>query len=246
VSYGGVRAVVDLHLKVPRGGLVGLIGANGAGKTTVIDALTGFASASGQARLDGREVLGLPAYQRARLGMARTWQSVDLFDDLTVRANLEVAATADLRLGRQLAGIIRSRARERDFLSSVLEDLGLDGISEHMPGDLSQGQRKLVGLARALACRPVLLLADEPAAGLDTQESTELGRRLRSTVDRGVTVLLIDHDMSLVLSICDYLYVLDHGALIAEGTVEEIRDDERVAAAYLGTSVTANGSGEGP
>jgi ABC-type branched-subunit amino acid transport system ATPase component len=218
VHYGGVQALDGLDLEVGEGRLVGLIGPNGAGKTTFVDAITGFARYSGRVELDGHDLAGRSPHERARLGLARTWQSTELFDDLSVSENLSVASGG---------------APEAD---EGLELFELEWTGELMPSDLSQGQRKLVGLARSIAMRPRLLCLDEPAAGLDTSESGELGRRLRGLADEGMSMLLIDHDMGLVLSICDQIYVLEFGKLIAAGAPADVRRDRRVVAAYLGSA----------
>ena len=235
INYGGLVAVNEVDLRVEAGQLVGLIGPNGAGKTTFIDALTGFVRPSaGEIHFGGRRIDGDPAHRRAQLGLARTWQSLELFSDLTVRENLLVASERR-RWWTFLADAVRPDVRGHgDTVDAVLDDLGLAALAERMPDDLSQGQRKLVGVARALAARPQLLCLDEPAAGLDTSESGDLGRRLRRIVDDGVGMLLVDHDMSLVLAVCDYVYVLEFGRLIAEGSPERIRTDDRVITAYLG------------
>jgi ABC-type branched-subunit amino acid transport system ATPase component/branched-subunit amino acid ABC-type transport system permease component len=221
VAYGGVRAVDGVSLRLHRGEVVGLIGPNGAGKTSVIDALTGFAAASGAITLMGTELHQLAPHERARRGLRRTWQSVEAFGDLTVRENLEVATARD----HAPAGAAIERA---------LTAFELAADAGRRPGALSLGHQKLLGVARALAAAPPVLLLDEPAAGLDTIESTAFGRRLRAIADDGVATLLVDHDMGLVLGVCDYVYVLDFGSVIAEGTPEAIRRDGRVIAAYLG------------
>jgi branched-chain amino acid transport system ATP-binding protein len=234
VVFGGLKAVDGVDLAVPRGQLVGLIGPNGAGKTTFVDALTGFVPATGRIRFAGRDISGLPAHRRVHAGLARTWQSLELFDDLTVGENLQVAAERTT-IGSVAADLFApSRRRDRRAVDEALDLLELGALTERMPGELSQGQRKLVGVARALAARPQLVCMDEPAAGLDTSESQALGGRLRDTVAAGVGILLIDHDMGLVLSVCDYVYVIEFGAVIAHGTPAEIRTNERVLAAYLG------------
>ena len=217
VAFGGVHALSDVDLEVREGELVGLIGPNGAGKTTLIDAVTGFVHFSGSVELDGRDVGRLAPYQRARLGLGRTWQSTDLFDDLDVRENLTVAAPKDT-----------------GEVDSTLASVGIDVASEAMPGQLSQGQRKLVGIARALASSPRLVCLDEPAAGLDTNESQQLGARLRELADQGQSTLLIDHDMGLVLSICDRVVVLEFGRVIADDVPDVVRRDPNVISAYLG------------
>jgi branched-chain amino acid transport system ATP-binding protein len=235
VSFGGVRAVVDVDLEVGPGQLVGLIGPNGAGKTTFIDAVTGFVRSTGRIELDGNDLTGLPPHARARLGLARTWQSIDLFDDLTVGENLLVASHHPSLWGmfKDTLGGSRERTAARDPL---VELLGIDAFADALPSELPQGQRKLVGIARALVARPRLVCLDEPAAGLDTSESEELGRQLRRLADGGQAMLLVDHDMGLVLGICDWVVVLEFGEVIAAGVPDVVRRDQRVIAAYLGSA----------
>ena len=217
VAFGGVHAVETVDLEVGEGELVGLIGPNGAGKTTLIDAVTGFVPFTGTVELDGEDIGSLPAYQRARRGLARTWQNTDLFDDLEVGENVAVASGS--------------------ASAEALDLVDLAWAAEAMPDQLSQGARKLVGVARALAGGvggPRIICLDEPAAGLDVRESEELGATLRNLADRGQSTLLIDHDMGLVLGICDRVVVLEFGRVIADGPPEAVRQDERVIAAYLG------------
>jgi branched-chain amino acid transport system ATP-binding protein len=234
VSFGGVRAVDGVTLNVARGQLVGLIGANGAGKTTFIDAMTGFVPSAGRVWLNGEEISEFPNYRRVQAGLARTWQSSELFDDLTVAENLRVAAECvpAERGGRRR--VFPRRTKSSQGIEQTLKVLELDGFAEKLPTELSHGQRKLVGVARALSSEPELLLLDEPAAGLDSSESAELGTRLRGIVDSGTTVLMIDHDMGLVLAVCDYIYMLEFGQLLAQGRPAEIRRNEDVIASYLG------------
>ena len=235
VTYGGVTAVDDVDLTVPPGKVIGLIGPNGAGKTSTIDALTGYhAPTAGRITFGGRDITTMRPHLRARLGLVRTFQSVELFDDLTVEENLLVASQ---RLGvlhalRDL--LLPIGAHPREDVDWALELCGLHDVADRLPTELSHGRRKLVGVARALAQRPRLVLMDEPAAGLDSDESVELGRHLRALPDEGVTVLLVDHDMGLVLSVCDEVVVLDFGRVIARGTPDQIRNDDAVVAAYLG------------
>jgi branched-chain amino acid transport system ATP-binding protein len=183
---------------------------------------------------DGRHLEARPAHRRAQAGLGRTWQSLELFDDLTVAENLQVAA--ERQSVTSFIGDIFHPSRRRD-LSSVdgaLASVGLSELADRLPAALSQGQRKLVSVARALAGDPKLVCMDEPAAGLDTDESQDLGRRLRDLATGGTTIFLIDHDMGLVLRVCDYIYVIDFGLVIAEGPPADIRSNDQVIAAYLG------------
>jgi branched-chain amino acid transport system ATP-binding protein len=239
VRYGGLAANADVDLKVEMGQLVGLIGPNGAGKTTFIDAITGFtAVSSGGVTFDGVDLEGVSPDHRARMGLTRTFQSLELFEDLTVRENLLVAAERPSWFSflLDLLKIRKPTAQWQSQVDAALEALGLGDIGNVLPSDLSHGQRKLVGVARALAAKPKLLLLDEPAAGLDTAESQLLGAHLRTFLADGTSIFLIDHDMGLVLNVCDYIYVLDFGRIIAEGTPAQIRTDPAVVAAYLGES----------
>ena len=239
VRYGGVLANDDVTISARPGSITGLIGPNGAGKTTLVDAVTGFAPSSGEITLNGVRLNGLSPHRRARHGLARTWQSLELFGELTVRENVQVSAT-----GRTVSSMLfdlawPGRRRTSDDPGGALALLGLQALAAERPSSLSLGQQKLVGVARALAASPSCLLLDEPAAGLDSGESLELGRRLRAIAARGTAVLLVDHDMDLVLEVCSHVYVLDFGRVIAAGSPSEIRGDERVIAAYLGSAVAA-------
>jgi len=239
VRYGGLAANADVNLEVPEGKLVGLIGPNGAGKTTFIDAITGFTGiSSGRVEFDGTDLAGLTPDRRAHLGLARTFQSLELFEDLTVRENLLAAAERPTwwSFALDLIRPPKTSAENEARVAGALDVLGIRDVADRLPMDLSHGQRKLVGVARALAAKPKLLLLDEPAAGLDTAESQLLGQHLRNFLDTGTSIFLIDHDMGLVLNVCDYIYVLDFGKIIAEGTPAEIRKDPAVVQAYLGQS----------
>jgi branched-chain amino acid transport system ATP-binding protein len=242
VQYGNVVALNDVSFTVARGALLGLIGPNGAGKTTLIDALTAYTRpASGAVIFEGRATRGVRPYRLARRGLVRTFQSVELFDDLTVAENLAVAAQPPSLVGALGSVFGLGREGGAEDVSWALSVTGLADVAERYPTELSHGQRKLVGVGRALACRPTLLLLDEPAAGLDTDETLALGRRLQLLPEHGVTVLLIDHDMGLVLGVCDRVLVLDFGNLIAAGTPAEIRANPAVIEAYLGGSGGSDG-----
>jgi ABC-type branched-subunit amino acid transport system ATPase component/branched-subunit amino acid ABC-type transport system permease component len=227
VRYGGVVAVDDVTFDVPEGAIVGLIGPNGAGKTTMVDALSGFAPHTGQVVFDDLDITRRKPHQRVRLGLSRTFQAIELYEDLSVQENLEVG----LASGRKGHG-----AESRHRLDETCTVLGLQHVRERPAADLSQGQRQLVSIGRALVGQPTMLLLDEPAAGLDSQESEWLGLRLRDVRDSGVTILIVDHDVNLVLNLCDYIVVLDFGRLIAQGRPSEIRNDPAVIRAYLGAT----------
>lgn len=235
VRYGGFTALNEVSFSVERGQFMGLIGPNGAGKTTFMDAVSGLIRSTGEVRIEGTDINRRRAHQRVRLGMGRTFQSLELFEDLSIRENLLAAAEGARwwSLARDLVRPTPSKpaaaATER-----ALELLGLGGVSDRLPTELSLGQRKLVTIARALALEPRLLLLDEPAAGLDSAEGMALAAQLQAVVADGVTIVMIDHDMGLVLSACDEIQVLDFGSLIASGTPDEIRSDDRVVHAYLG------------
>ncbi|THC51791.1 ATP-binding cassette domain-containing protein [Streptomyces sp. A1499] len=235
VRYGGVVAVKDVSLDVGPGEIVGLIGPNGAGKTSLLDALTGFAPCEGSVELGDRTLTGKGPHRRHRAGLSRTWQSGELFDDLDAFDNVRIA-------GRRTGTRTRGAPADADA-AWAMRLLGIEDLAARRPAQISVGQRKLVGLARALAGRPSVLLSDEPAAGLDSLESRRLGARLQSVADQGIGVVLIEHDLALVLNICDRVYVLHEGTLIAAGTPGHIRHDEGVVRAYIGTTAPISEAG---
>jgi branched-chain amino acid transport system ATP-binding protein len=233
-AFEGVRALQDVTLDLQRHEVVGLIGPNGAGKSTLVNVLTGFDRPThGTVELEGRSITRWSAHRRARAGLARTFQHSRSFRELTVRENVEVAA-----LG---VGAAPGRARRR--AAELLELLGLEEQALAPAGVLAHGDERRLGVARALATRPRFVLMDEPAAGLPETEVPEFAAVVRSIRDEhDAGVLLIDHNMALVMSVCDRIQVLDQGRTLAEGTPAEIRGNLDVAAAYLGeTAVVEDG-----
>jgi ABC-type branched-subunit amino acid transport system ATPase component len=221
VRFGGVIAVNAVSLVVRRGELHGLIGPNGAGKTTLIDAISGFERiAGGEVRFEGRTISAWRPHRRVRAGLSRTFQNLELFDDMTVAENLGAAQT------RHSSG--------RLSVDRVVELFDLQAVLHEKVDALAHGARRIVSVARSLMMSPSLLILDEPAAGLDETETRVVGEILVRLRDEGITVLLVDHDMSLVLGVCEVITVLERGAVLAEGTAAEIRDDPIVKLAYLG------------
>lgn len=239
VRVGGIYAVYEASLTVNTGEVVGLIGPNGAGKTTMIDAITGFVKpAGGAVALRGLDITKWPAAKRKRAGLSRTFQSLELFDDLTVRDNL-LAGADDKGISPYFTDLVWP---QREHLPATalraVKDLGLESVLETPVGDLAYGQRRLVSIARALAGTPSILLLDEPAAGLSDAETAELRSLIRGLAeDWGIGVLLVEHDMSLVMAVCDRLVALETGKVIAGGTPQEIARNPLVRAAYLGDEV---------
>ena len=234
VRFGGVLAVNEVSLTVEPGKVVGLIGPNGAGKTTLVDAITGFTPSDGSVFLGDQVLDSRQPHLRVRHGLSRTFQTIELYNDLSLRENILVGQAA-----------VRGRGEELPDLDSVLERFGLGNLGDRHVGELSQGQRQLVSILRALVGNPEVLLLDEPAGGLDSNESVWLGRRIREIADGGVGVLLIDHDMHLILGLCDRIEVLNFGSLIASGSPDEIRRDPTVAAAYLGETHASRPAADG-
>ncbi|GAA0920935.1 branched-chain amino acid ABC transporter permease/ATP-binding protein [Virgisporangium aurantiacum] len=234
VQYGGLRALDGVDLSVRAGQIIGLIGPNGAGKTTFIDAVTGFTPSTGEVFLEGLSLDGAPPHQRARRGLRRTWQAVQLFADLDAHDNVAVAAQPfDLRT--LVLDLVRpQRAPVLAAVGGALARMDLTPLARVRPQTLTLGQRKLLGVARALAMPGSVLLLDEPAAGLSGADRIALAARLRQFAADGLAVLLVEHDVDLVLSVCDHVYVLEFGHLLAHGTPAQIRTDRRVIDAYLG------------
>ncbi|MFD6399198.1 ABC transporter ATP-binding protein [Nocardia sp. NPDC055165] len=224
VTFGGHRALDKAGLCAEAGKVTGLIGPNGAGKSTLFDVICGLRRpVTGRVTMNGRDVTRLGPARRAGHGMARTFQRLELFGRLSVRDNLLVAAELG-RHRRDAAGIV----------DGLLDRLGLDEVADTAADDLPTGTGRLVEVGRAMAARPSVVLLDEPAAGLDHTETERFAALLRSLAADGVAVLLVEHDMGLVMNVCDQLYVLDLGAIISSGPPEVIRRDAAVLAAYLG------------
>ena len=229
-SFAGVQALRDVSLELRQGEVVGLIGPNGAGKSTLVNLLSGFdRPTSGQVLLEDKDVTRWPAFRRGRRGLARTFQHSHAFRGLSVRENVEVSALGVGASQREAA----RRARE------LLALLGLDGYAERPAGSLAHGDERRLGVARALATDPRFVLMDEPAAGLPEAEIPHFATAVSMIRDRGAGVLLVDHNVALVLEVCERIHVLDQGKTLAEGTPQEIRAHLGVAAAYLGESAEA-------
>jgi ABC-type branched-subunit amino acid transport system ATPase component/ABC-type branched-subunit amino acid transport system permease subunit len=236
VAFGGVVALDQVSFTLRPGEVLGLIGPNGAGKTTMLDVITGFtAPRGGGVSLGDAPLDRATPERRARAGMARSWQAVELFNEMTIRDNLLVAADRH-QASRYFIDLLRpGRQGTTEVMTEVIDEFGLTPYLDVRPPEVSQGIARLVGIARSIATEPAVLLLDEPAAGLDAAESTELGTAIRRVADqRGIGVLLVEHDVDLLLTICDRIVVLDFGRKIAEGTPEEITSNPAVIRAYLG------------
>jgi len=237
VSFSGVKALTNVGLTVGPGEIVGLIGPNGAGKTTLIDAATGFIRTDrGRITLAGEDITRRTASARARRGLARSFQSLELFDDLTVLDNLRTASEPS-NLGAYLTDALWPAKRDLTVAAkAAVSEFRLAGYLDNRPSELPYGVRRLVGIARCVAANPSVVALDEPAAGLDSHEAAELGVLLRNLArEWGMGILLVEHNVELVLGLCDRVYALDFGHVIADGTPGEIRDDPAVVSAYLGT-----------
>jgi ABC-type branched-subunit amino acid transport system ATPase component/branched-subunit amino acid ABC-type transport system permease component len=246
VRFGGVTAVNDAALRVSTGRVIGLIGPNGAGKTTLVDAVTGFVKpAAGQVRLDGVPMQGWPAHKRTRAGVSRSYQSLELFEDLTVRENLLSASDSRDLIG-YFSGLLRPGQQVLSAAAiAAVREFGLEKDLERRPSDLSYGRRSMLAIARAVAVEPSILLLDEPAAGLDEAETAELAALVRRLVeDWGIGILLIEHDMSFVMSVCDEVVVLEFGSVIARGSPAAVQANPLVRAAYLGDEAKADAEAE--
>jgi ABC-type branched-subunit amino acid transport system ATPase component len=240
VRYGGLLAVDDVCLQAPTGQITGLIGPNGAGKTTTFNACSGLLRPTdGVVRLDGRDVTHLSPPARAQLGLGRTFQRMELFDTLTAVGNVALGREAMLAGANPLRHLRASRA-ERKVVADAAEDAmarcGIEGLRARRVADLSTGQRRLVELARAVASGATVLLLDEPSSGLDHDETDAFGGILCDLVaEWGIGILLVEHDMALVMSVCHWIHVLDFGKPLFEGTPRDVSGSEVVRSAYLGS-----------
>jgi branched-chain amino acid transport system ATP-binding protein len=230
VRFGGNAALDAASVSADAGQVTGLIGPNGAGKTTLFNVVTGLLPpTSGKVVIEGRDVTRLGPHKRARKGLARTFQRLELFTMLTVRENIRVAADIHKRWSRD-------PENPAELTEGILQRVGLGSVADVRVTSLPTGQGRLVELGRALACKPSILLLDEPASGQDETETEQFARLLRELAGEGMAVVLVEHDVQLVMAVCDRISVLDFGQIIATGTPAEIQQDEAVLAAYLGTA----------
>jgi branched-chain amino acid transport system ATP-binding protein len=243
--FGGVTAVGSVNLEVKRGEIVALIGPNGAGKTTLFGMVAGLLKPSaGKVYFRGADITRMPPHRRGLLGIVCTFQKTAIFTDVTVLQAVRMGQHRKTSSG-VIDALIGSAQHQREEIATkaraaeVLDSVGLRACADQRAGSLSYGQQRLVELAIALAAEPELLLLDEPAAGLNATESAELVKVIRAVRDRGTTVFLVEHDMSVIMEVCDRIYVIAFGEMIAEGRPEEIQENETVIEAYLGSAHVA-------
>jgi branched-chain amino acid transport system ATP-binding protein len=241
LKFGGVEALSDISLEVEKGSIVGVIGPNGAGKTCIINTITGFYQPhQGHIHFKGREITGLPPHKVCALGVARTFQNIELFTGLSVLDNLlasrHIYLKSNLLSSALYFGLAqREEIKERRVVEEIIDFLEMEAIRKQEVGILPYGQRKRVELGRALALEPEILLLDEPTAGMNIEEKEDMVRFvLDINEENGTTIILVEHDMDIVMDICDRLIVFDFGVKIAEGLPREIKENKRVIKAYLG------------
>jgi branched-chain amino acid transport system ATP-binding protein len=263
IEFGGLKALADFQLRVCQGDLLGLIGPNGAGKTTAFNVLTGvYAPTRGHIAVNGQSIVHHKPHQITRLGLARTFQNIRLFKDLSVLDNVKVACAVSLARGQTRSGVGWQRALQNSYdwwracwltprqqqeeqeitrrAQTLLDVMGLRARERERAKDLPYGAQRRLEIARALATEPKVLLLDEPAAGMNTREKVDLMDLIREIRDRfELGILLIEHDMKLVMGICERITVLDHGQIIAVGSPQDVRADRRVIEAYLGEAAPA-------
>jgi branched-chain amino acid transport system ATP-binding protein len=240
VRFGGLQALTDVAFSVGEGEVVGLIGPNGAGKTTVFNVITGvYKASSGTASYDGNVITGLRPYQVLSMGIARTFQNIRLFQNMTALENCMVAQHSRSKSGvvgaiLRSPGQIREEARIQAKSQKALEFMGLGNVTDEVASNLPYGHQRRLEIARALASEPQTILLDEPAAGLNPSESMDLMNSIARITELGINVLMVEHDMKVVMGVCSRIVVLDHGVMIAEGIPENIRKNPAVIEAYLG------------
>jgi ABC-type branched-subunit amino acid transport system ATPase component len=240
IKFGGLTALDSVSFDIKEGEILGLIGPNGAGKTTCFNVMTGvYQATSGQVRFDGKPLTRMHRHQITRLGIARTFQNIRLFKTMTALENVMVGADANSKVGALNALFRtplhrRTESESRELAYQLLDFVGVSGRADELAENLSYGDQRRLEIARAMATRPQLLCLDEPAAGFNPAEKQRLMELIRKVRDQGITVLLIEHDMRLVMGVTDRIVVLEFGRKIAEGTPAEIRDNPAVVAAYLG------------
>ena len=232
--FGSLVAVDHVDLEVPEGSLTAIIGPNGAGKTTLFNVITGLLQPDGgRILLDGKEITGLPPFERVKRGISRAFQVVSVFKELSVFENMAIAVQATTPHGRELFTDMCSLEDVNTRCEAIMERMGLIPKKDSLAGHLSHGEMKILDIALALASSPKVILLDEPTSGLSPLESQDMTRLIKELASR-LTVILIEHDMDIVLNIAQSITVLQQGAVIAKGTPEEIRRNERVQQAYLG------------
>jgi branched-chain amino acid transport system ATP-binding protein len=238
--FGGVTALDNVSFCIEKGAITGVIGPNGAGKTTLFNIITGiYTQTSGTVALEGKDISGLPPEKLARLGLVRTFQNIELFGQMTVLENVMVGRHTKSACGLFSCALktpwsMREERQIRSASETWLDFTGISDLADVTAGNLPFGKGRLLEIARALALEPRMILMDEPAAGLNSQETLALARLIQRIREMGITVVLVEHDMELVMDICDRIVVLNLGCKLAEGTPREIQDNHDVIAAYLG------------